>query len=208
MTVDLRTILVDTPDSATSDIISNVGSSASPFTGGMQFVELPGARWNLTFGYTALTPADGRLMKAIKALCRGGAELVHVTDLSYVPRITELPGGAAPVIAGAAQAGVQLATGGWPANTTVFRTGDQLSYLSTDGMYRMHTVVGDSTSSAGGLAQVSILPPMRNPPVNGTPVEMIRPCMTATLREGGEVSADGYIHSTTLVFIEALYAIL
>ena len=206
MTTDLRNILVLRPDSASSDILHNVGTASSPFTGGVQQTELPGARWRLTFSYAALQAGEGRLMKAVKAICRGGAEVVHIYDLSYVPRRLIEPG--LPAVGAAGQSGTVLGTTGWTPGTPVLEVGDQLSYLSTDGLYRMHTVVSPATSDAGGNANVFILPPMRNPPVAGTPISSVEPTVSAMLQDGGDVSVDGVVHATTLVFVEALYGLL
>lgn len=200
--IDLRNTLF-APDSAKSDILNNVGIAASPFTGGVQVVELPGARWKLTFQYDSLSAKYGRQLKAIKAMLRGGAEIAHIYDLSYLPRRDSEPG--TPIVNGANQAGGILVTSGWLANTDVLEIGDQVSYLSTDGMYRMHMVTATVTSNASGVANIPILPPLRNPPVNGSSVSSIQPSVTVMLTDGGEVSIDGMLHSATLVLTEALY---
>lgn len=205
MTVDLRPILIQ-PDSAASDIISNVGTAVSPFTGGMQQTELPGARWKLSFGYSNLSSAQGRILKAIKALLRGGANVATIYDLSYLPRRLIEPG--APVINGSAQAGTLLSIGGLTVSAPVYDIGDQISYLSTDGLYRMHMVTGSVVSNAAGVAVVPILPPIRNPPVQGTAVNSVSPSLSAIWQDGGEVQVNGMMHATSFVFMEALYAIL
>lgn len=208
MTYDLRTILSARPDSASSDIISNVGTAMSPFTGGIQQTELPGSRWRLSFAYGALNEAEGRRMKAVKAICRGGAEVVHINDLSYAPRRLLEPG--APVVAAPAGTGggITLATSGWLASSLVLDVGDQFSYLSSDGLYRMHTVVAPVVSSAGGTATVTFLPPIRNAPAVGAAINSVTPTVSCLLVGGGQVSAEGVILSASFEFEEALYAIL
>ncbi|MCW2763973.1 MAG: hypothetical protein JWR85_4174 [Marmoricola sp.] len=203
--IDLRPILI-APDSAASDIISNVGTAVSPFTGGMQQTELPGARWKLSFGYSGLNSAQGRVLKAIKSMLRGGAQIANIYDLSYLPRRLVEPG--APVINGSAQSGILLSTTGWTPSIPVLEIGDQISYLSTDGFYRMHMVTGSVASNAAGVAVIPILPPIRNPPVQSTPVSSVKPTISCMWQDGGEVSVDGMMHGTSFVFVEALYAIL
>lgn len=200
--IDLRTTLF-APDSAKSDILSNVGISASPFTGGIQATELPGARWKLTFGYDSLSAKYGRQLKAIKAMMRGGAEVAHIIDLSYIPRRSSEPG--VPVVNGANQAGAVLASAGWTPSIQILEVGDQISYLCSDGMYRMHIVTAPVSSNASGQANIPILPPLRNPPVNGTPISSIAPAVSVQLTGGGEVSIDGMLHSASFEFTEALY---
>lgn len=201
--IDLRDNLF-APDTAVSDILNNVGVSASPFTGGEQITELPGARWKLSFSYKSLSPEYGRKFKSITAKLRGGAEIAHIYDRSYVPwRITE-PG--TPVIAGADQTGISLATSGWTASTLVLKEGDQLSYLSTDGLFRMHVVTADVTSDSSGLAAVPILPPMRNPPVDGGAINSVTPSISVRQTGGGSVQINGVIVDANYEFTEALEA--
>lgn len=200
--IDLRTTLF-APDSAKADILNNVGIAASPFTGGIQVVELPGARWKLTFGYDSLSAKYGRQLKAIKAMLRGGAEVAHIYDLSYIPRRSVEPG--TPTVNGANQAGAVLASAGWTPSISILEIGDQISYLCSDGMYRMHIVTAAVSSDASGNANIPILPPLRNPPVNGTAISSIAPVVSCQLTGGGEVSIDGMLHSASLEFTEALY---
>lgn len=203
--IDLRTELI-APDSAKSDVLNNVGVAQSPFTGGIQVTELAGARWQLTFSYESLSASHGRKLKAIKHKLRGGAEVAHVRDLSYIPRRSVQLGN--PTVNGADQSGTILNTTGWTPNAKILETGDQLSYLSTDGFYRMHIVTEDVTADATGNANVQILPPMRNPPVNGTEIDSINPSVSVILSGGGEVSVNNMLHSTSFTFVEALYGVL
>lgn len=108
--IDLRTILANLkPDTATIDIMSNVGVSYSPWTGGAQFTELPGAKWKMLWTYNALEASDGRILKAVKAMFKGGAEVCHVRDFAYMARRTVEPG--APVVAGRVES-VSVTAGG------------------------------------------------------------------------------------------------
>lgn len=205
MAVDLRPILI-APDTAASDIISNVGTAVSPFTGGMQQTELPGAKWKLTFGYSKLNSTQGRVLKAIKSMLRGGAQIAHIYDLSYLPRRIAEPG--VPVVNGSAQTGIFLSVGGLTPSVPAYDIGDQVSYLSTDGFYRMHMVTGSVSSNSAGVAIVPILPPIRNPPVQASAVDSVKPAVSCMWQDGGEVSVDHMMHATSFVFLEALYAIL
>ncbi|HCH8414899.1 TPA: hypothetical protein NNT57_004555 [Salmonella enterica] len=205
MAIDLRNVLI-APDSATSDIINNVGIAVSPFTGGVQVTELIGAKWKLTFNWENLHMKHSRLLKAVKAQLRGGAEVAHITDYSYIPRrSTEL---GTPVVNGANQVGGNLAASGFTASTRLFEYGDQLSYLCTDGMYRMHIVTAPVDSDASGNALIPISPPLRNPPVNGTAINSVSPCVSVSLTSGGNVSIDGVIVSAQFEFTEQLYGVL
>lgn len=200
--IDLRPILIS-PDSAKINLLHNVGLSVSPFTGSIQGIELPGARWQLTVSYEDLSIEYGRKLKAITAQMRGGAEIAHVYDLSYIPRRDTEPG--TPVVNGSGQSGTVLASSGWVPNTSILIYGDQISYLASDGMYRMHIVTADVSSDASGLANISILPPLHNSPVDGGAITSTRPAFSAVLSDGGEVSIEGIVHSAAYVFTETLY---
>lgn len=205
MAIDLRPIMI-APDSAESDIAFNVGKAVSPFTGSEQGVELPGAKWVLTFNYRDLGPSYGRQFKAIKAQLRGGAEIAHIYDLSYIPRRLTEPGN--PLVNGANQSGILLAVDGVTPNTTVYEYGDQISYLSTDGFYRMHMVTGPAVSNGTGQVNIPILPPMRNPPQDNSQVVSVKPSVTVTLADSSSVSVDGVIHAASYTFLEYLYNML
>lgn len=200
--IDLRDVLF-APDSAKADIISNVGIAASPFTGGVQITELPGAKWKLTFSYDSLSAKYGRQMKAIKAMLRGGAVVAHIYDLSYLPRRSAEPG--TPLIKGANQSGAVLAVDGLTPNAAAYEIGDQVSYLCSDGMYRMHMVTANVSADASGNANIPIQPPLRNAPVDNAAVASVRPAVSCYLSGGGEVSIDGMLHAASFEFTEALY---
>lgn len=200
--LDLRNILTE-PDSAISDIVSNVGINVSPFTGGIQTVEMVGAKWKLSFSYQSLSLEHGRIFKALKSQMRSGARLCLVPDMSYIPRSLQVKG--APIISGANQAGSSLKIAGMFPNSRIFEIGDQLSYLAADGLYHMHIVTSASDSDESGIVYAQIEPPLRNPPLNGGSVELVKPCISALLTGGGEVSTQGVLISCSLEFTEALY---
>lgn len=209
MTTDLRPLFdEDRPDGASSNIVSNVGVAASPFTGGAQVVELPGARWQLTYNFATLDPHDARTHRAIKAICRGGAEVVHINDFNYLPRRNAEPG--APVVRAplGEGGGNVLLTEGWTPSTAVLDIGDQLSYLGPDGFYRMHVVILPAISDAAGLADVTVYPPIRNAPAVGTAIDSVNPTVSCHLTGGGEITTEGWVVGAQYEFTEWLGGIL
>lgn len=200
--IDLRAIMIS-PDSAESDISHNVSKAVSPFTGSEQGVALPGDKWVLTFNYKDLGPSYGRQFKAIKAMLRGGAEVAHIHDLSYIPRRLVEPG--APLINGANQAGTLLNVDGVTPNTTVYEFGDQISYLCSDGCFRMHMVTGPAVSDGLGQVKIPIMPPLRNPPVDNAAVNSVKPSITVTLMDSSAVSVSTVIHAASFTFLEYLF---
>jgi hypothetical protein len=283
MSTDLRTLLANLkPDTATIDIVSNVGASYSPWTGGGQFTELPGAKWKMAWTYNALDSIEGRVMKAVKAMMKGGAEVCHVRDFAYMARRTVEPG--APVVgpgvvlgvaitapgagytvapavvftggggagaaatavidggkvveinvtapgagytsapavsftgggggagatatASAGQAGAVLTITGCTPSAPAYAIGDQVSYLSVDGMYRMHMATANVNADATGKVLLPILPPIRNAPTFGAGVDSLTPSVSVNLTDGGAVTIDGVVHSLSWTLTEALYGIL
>jgi hypothetical protein len=206
MTVDLRPLLFP-PDKGSSNIVDNVGMAQSPFTGGQQVTELPGARWQLRFQYSNLNIQQGRLLKAIAAMLRSGGALAHIYDFAYIARRSTEPG--VPLIAGAAQTGNILVVDGVTPNlVNAYMIGDQISYLSTDGCYRMHIVTANVNASAGGVCNIPIHMPMRNPPVDNDPLISVQPSVTV-IADGrtGQVEIAGNVVSVDFALVEALYAI-
>jgi hypothetical protein len=204
--IDLRPLLFP-PDSADKGLQYNVGSAQSPFDGSVQTTELPGARWGITLAYKDLNIATGRKLTAIAAMLRGGAQVAHIYDYHYIPRRATEPG--APKINGANQTGTLLAIkGGTPGQGYIM--GDQVSYLSTDGMYRMHIVVGDTNFDGAGNMNLPILPPMRNPPVADDNVISVQPSISVTLpaKEVPSASINRMVVAMNFNFIEALHALL
>ena len=201
--IDLTTKLF-APDEATSKIQFNTASTTSPFTGGGQTTEMPGARYVLKYSYSNVDLDKMRLFNGIFAVLRGGAVVAHITDFSAVSWHGKPFG--TPVIAAADQTGATLQLSGFNSNTHVFKFGDKLSYLAIDGLYHLHTVVDDNVESdASGNATVKIMPPIHNSPKQGSYVETVNPVVSAVLSDSSEVSINGVITDTSLTFTEALY---
>lgn len=200
--IDLTATLFE-PDSATNKLMFNTGTATSPFTGGRQTTNLPGARWSLKYTYKDLSMELSRKLSGIQAVLAGGAEIAHIRDYTFFPRMSAPLG--APIVNGASQVGSSLKTSGWKAGQVVLEFGDRLSYLATDGLYHLHTVTANISSDENGIAYVPISPPLHNPPVDGAHVETINPIVSVTCTDSGEVSIDGVVSGITLQFEEALY---
>jgi hypothetical protein len=207
MTTDLRTLLDQLPpDSAAADLAFNVGVAQSPFTGGTQTTELPGTRWQLQMSWESLEPEDGMILRAIKAMCRGGAEVVHVRDFHYQPRRQAEPG--APVAAaGNVGGGTLLHLSGLTPGATVYQLGDVVNYLDPDGYWRAHQVLGAVVSDGAGNAVLPILPSMKKPPANGTAVGSTNITVSCTCKSFDAIQAQGWVHSATAAFEEFIFGI-
>lgn len=203
--IDLTTLLIS-PESAECELKFNVGTATSPFTGGVQVTDMPGAHSVLKYSYSNLSLDQARIMTGIVAVLKGGADIAHIRDYSHVPRYDQPKG--TPVVAGANQSGSTLKLSGFNPNADIFMFGDKLSYMSTDGLNHLHTVIDVKVESdASGNATVKISPPLHNPPVDGSYVETVRPIVSVRRTDTGSTKIDGVVSSLDLEFTEAIYGL-
>lgn len=201
--IDLTTKLIS-PDTATCTLQFNTARNTSPFTGGGQTTEMPGAKHVLKYSYTNLSLEKMRLFNGIFAMLRGGAVVAHIKDYSSVPWHGLAFG--TPVISAANQTGSTLQISGFNPTSRVLAFGDKISYLAIDGLYHLHTVIDDNVESdATGNATVKIAPPIHNSPKQGSYVETVTPVVSVILTDSSEVSINGVVTDTSLTFTEALY---
>lgn len=74
-----------------------------------------------------------------------------------------------PVVAGAGQTGQVLSTAGWAPNSAVLKAGDYIQ-IGSAGSARLHKVLRDAVSDAGGGCALDIWPRLRESPPAGTPL--------------------------------------
>ncbi len=148
-----------------------VPSNTSPFTRTTQVLQWPGGDWwaaELTM--PQLQRTDARTWSAFLGECRGSLNCFYVGD-----PLRQSPAGVAkgiPVVAGL-NAGMsnQLLTRGWKPN--VFRQllpGDLLQIG-----YRLHEVLDQVDSDAGGNATVQIWPSIREAATDGEAITLKKP---------------------------------
>lgn len=142
-------------------------TSVSTFNGSTQVIERPGARWRCEMQWTAMTPSDARVMSAWLASMRGAARRVRMGPPQY-----RGPQGTARgvlTVSGANQTGAALSIAGATAGATLL-PGD---YIEAGEELKM--VVASSVATSGGAMVVSIEPPLRFSPPNGSLVIWDRP---------------------------------
>ena len=160
------------PAEASERLIGLTQTHESPFDGTMQTLELPGARWEFTVTWPTLSPDDRRELAAFLARLRGRAGRFTYGPF-WSPRRATVVG--VPIIWGDGQSGSVLVTASWPQFIQVMRAGDWLSYIDTSGRRRLHQVVQDAFSDAGGAANLQITPPIRRAGAWGAAVEINAP---------------------------------
>lgn len=183
----------------------NTQSHRSPLDGTVQTLEMPGAVWELTVSWETLEAADTRRLAAFLASLRGGAGRFLYSPAAWAPR--RALGAGTPVVAGAGQAGLLLATTGWAPGAQVMLAGDWLSFDDTLGRRRLHMVTADVTANGSGTASLPITPPIRRAPADGAAVEVLAPAGVFRLPsdEAPEMTIrPPMLGAVTLTMLEAL----
>jgi len=169
MTTIVYPTLSRAPQSVEIGLKSNSQILVSPLSGDTQTLELPGARWTLTFSYTDLVRADAAELEAFLAQLRGQANRARVPVWGRV-----LPRGSwlgTPLVKGGSQTGASLACDGFTAGATVKR-GDMLN-IGTAG--ELKRVVTDATADGSGNLTLAFEPPLRVSPADNAALVAFAP---------------------------------
>lgn len=163
------------PGSLQWSLRSNTMSHTSPLTSATQTVEMPGARWEMSFSMDNLTEPDAAALQAFLVRLRGQANRFTLYNFARpTPRGT-LTG--TPLVNGAGQSGATLAIDGCTVGATLL-AGD---FIGVNGELKM--VVADATANGSGQMSLSIEPPLRASPADNAPLTLVRPTATFMLSE-------------------------
>lgn len=164
------------PSSWEWSLVSNTQTFSSPLSGSVQTLELPGARWRVSYQMNAMTAADSALLRSWFAKLRGQSGRFYLHNMAQpTPRGAA---GGTPVVNGVGQSGTTLATAGWPVNTTVLKEGD---FFGVNGELKI--VVADVTSNSTGAASITFEPPLRSSPANAAGITTTKPLAVFKLDE-------------------------
>lgn len=156
---------------------SNTQTFESPLSRAVQTMEMPGARWVVSFTLPSLNAADAAAMRAFLARLRGEAGRFYLHNMSQTR-----PRGIAtgtPLVAGAGQSGTSLTTDGWtPSQAGILKAGD---FIGLNGELKM--VVADCDSDATGAATVVFEPPLRSSPADNAAIVLSKPTAVFKLDE-------------------------
>jgi len=141
---------------------ANTQVFVSDLSGYAQTLELPGARWTLSFAFPPLRRQDARLLAAFLAQLRGQANRARVPVWGRKSPVGTWAG--AGSVNGGSQTGAQLVTHGFTAGATV-KAGDFFN-VGTNG--ELKVVTQDGAADGGGNLTVSFEPPLRASPADGT----------------------------------------
>ncbi len=149
---------------ATIGMLDAVGVGESPFTFSQEVFEHPGKRWEMQVQVARMLRPQAERWVAWLASLRGRRGTFLMGDpLGATPR------GAAtgvPLVKGAGQTGGTLLTDGWTINTTgILLEGDWIQ-LGSGSSSRLHKVLQDADSDAGGNATLELWPGPRTAPAD------------------------------------------
>jgi hypothetical protein len=147
---------------------SNTWTFASPLSGSVRTVGIPGARWMAALTWPSMHRDDAVVLQALLVRLRGMENRLLMHDLSKP--VLRGSGGGTPVVNGASQTGSSIILSGLPATTLVYKAGDM---LGIGGELKMVTT--DATSTGGGALTVQFEPPLRASPSNGSAVTTSKP---------------------------------
>lgn len=161
-TITFPTLSLVGPMQVEVGLKSNTAIFVSPLSGDTQSLELPGARWTMSFSFPPLLDDDAAELEAFLAQLRGQANRARVPLWGReTPRGT-WAGTAA--VNGASQTGASLICDGFTAGATVKR-GDMFN-VGTAG--ELKRIVTDGTADGSGNLTIEFEPPLRNSPATDT----------------------------------------
>lgn len=164
-------------------LVSHTAQFESIFTKSAQTEERPGARWRANYILPPMKQSKAALWQAFLVQLRGRAGRFYGFDPDYAllgPRGTAAGDG---VVNGEGQTGNVLETRGWDiSQPALFAVGDQIAYDTTLGR-ELKMVTQVALSDANGEAALTIEPPIRVPPADGTVIIKTAPSCIMQLEE-------------------------
>lgn len=154
-------------------LVPNTQSFSSPLSGAVQTIEMPGARWKVSFMLENLTEADSALLQAFLVKLRGRAGRFYLHNFARTePRGTQR---GTPLVKGASQTGTTLAIDGCTAGATLL-AGD---FFAVNGELKM--VVANATADGAGEMTLTFEPPLRSSPADNAMLTLSSPVATFML---------------------------
>jgi hypothetical protein len=169
------TLTRSAPEEFSLTLESNTQVSTSPLSKSVQTVEMPGARWKVSFTLRNLQEEDTSLLQGVGARLRGRAGRLEIYNFARpVPRGTA---SGTPLVKGASQTGTSLIIDGMAVGGTLL-IGD---YFSVNGELKI--VVANASANGAGEMTVTFEPPLRASPADNAPVTLNKPTATFMLDE-------------------------
>jgi hypothetical protein len=169
----------------------------SPWTRSGQYVELQGARWQLSMSFRALDETQQRELAGFLDHLRGSVGIVAMPTWVHE---TKQGSAAGTILATAAAHAKLIGLTGVTGAGVSFKRGDLLGIAG-----RLHRVTADATHDGGTIAALSIAPPLRAS-ATGAAVSLAN--LTCPMRLVGDGDAVGRFRPKfgdfSLTWVEAL----
>lgn len=206
MTISFPLILPAFPDAATVTIkpINTVAVLTSPHSLKQQVQRFGGQLWSAEIKLPPMPPAVAAPWTAMLLALNGRLGTVLVGNPYAVAPFGVATG--TPLVDGASQVGGSLATRGWsPSVTGILKAGDSIQ-LGSGAATRLHQVLEDVDSDAGGLASLTLWPDLRESPADGAAIVTQSPKGTfrQTANDSGWTADNRGLIEITLSLIEAV----
>lgn len=167
---------------------ANTQRFASSLNRSVQTLELPGALWFATFELPPMNRAQAAAWQAFLVDLMGSSGRFFGFDPdATTPRGSYDSGLDSPLVDGASQTGVSLATDGWRASQTgLLMPGD---YFEVGAELKMVTASVDSDGA--GTATIQFKPPLRTSPADNAALTLANPTATMMLADDDQTAWDG-----------------
>ena len=163
------TVALPRPASFSFGLLSPSVVYTSPLSGAVQTASLPGARWTARMQWPDMSRATSAELEALLATLRGRANRLVLWNLGR-PALRGA-GGGTPVVNGAGQTGSTVNISGLPNNLTGWALPGDM--VGVGGELKM--VTASVNSNGSGQAAMSVEPPLRASPSNGSAIVVTRP---------------------------------
>ena len=149
----------------------------SPLVGTVQTLELPGARWFVTYTLPLMTHDEAAPWQSFVVELMGASGRFFGFDPNRTtPRGVYDSGQDTPLVNGADQTGSSLITDGWRTSTTsdLLLPGDYFE-VTADGKKELHMVIAAVDGDSGGNATITFKPPLRSSPNENAAIVLTDP---------------------------------
>lgn len=169
---------LDPPSSYQLALVANTQTSdPSPWTGAVQTLEMPGARWSATLSWTDLEEAHWRVLCSFVAELAGQAGRFTWSPPAWRRRATMQPTDPAGPVVASNSYGKAIITQGWnvASGQWSFMKGDLLGWVDSAGRPQMHMAVETIAPNLAGVNAMRLTPAIRRPVAAGTRVNIHDP---------------------------------
>jgi len=168
-----------TPNAVDWGLQPNTQNTRSELDGTVQTLALPGDVWSGVLTFSNKFDPEARILRAFLSSLRGQAGRFYLSPPGYRQAGTA-PG--SPIVKGASQTGLALATDGWtPSQTGILLAGD---YFEVNGELKIMTA--DADSDSGGNATLNFTPPLRTSPADNAAITTTDPKVTMMLKDANQ----------------------